>query len=122
MTDEARGGRDEIVIRLKMGPTVLGLWTVLAAALGLFHQWRFEHWMRLDYPKNLLVLPFWLLAIDIVLIAAGFGLLRIGSVGGRTPTQRYWAMIYVGFIAVAAMGLLFWDVLRHVFAGSGSCA
>lgn len=121
MAGDERTHRDEITIRLKLAPVVLGLWTVLAAALGLFHQWRYEHGIRLVYSKNLLVLPFWLLAVDVALIAAGFGLLRIRSVGGRTPVQRYWAMIYVGFVAVAAMALLFWDVLRHVFVGSASC-
>jgi hypothetical protein len=118
MAGDERTYRDVITIRLKVAPVVLGVWTALAAALGLFHQWRFEHWMRIEEPANLLVLPVWLLAVDIALVVAGFGLLKIRSVGGRTPTRRYWAMVYVGFIAVAAMALLFLDVFRHMFVGS----
>ncbi|MBN1917226.1 MAG: hypothetical protein JW889_04895 [Verrucomicrobia bacterium] len=118
MAGDGLRAKDEIVVRMKMGPTILGLWTILVVVLGLFHHWRFEHWMRLESPRNLLVLPFWLLAMDAVVIAGGFGLLRIRPVGGRTPTWRYWATIYVGLIAVAAMALLFWDALRYMFVGS----
>lgn len=64
---------------------VLGLWTVLVVALGAYHHRRFElHFREWLHEGRMPLYPVWLLPLDVLLIAAGFGLLSVGAITGRT--------------------------------------
>ena len=120
MTGDERSGGDEIVfrVRLKTGPTILGLWTVLLLLCGLFHRWRLDApgWGDPDFPCS--GFPVLLLVADGVAIALGFVLVCFPRIAGRTAPQRFCSTVYVGAVAVVALALLVGDVFRHVLFGT----
>ncbi|MBN1917223.1 MAG: hypothetical protein JW889_04880 [Verrucomicrobia bacterium] len=94
---------------------VLGLWTLLVVAVGAYHHLRFEvvrraWWHEGSFPFY----PAWLLFLDVLLIAAGFGLLSIGAITGRTRSQRFWYTSWVGFMCFAAAGNVVFDAWRQL--------
>jgi len=94
---------------------VLGLWTVLVVAVGAYHHRGFAVRFRESvYEGPFPFYPVWLLPLDVLLIAAGFGLLSVGAITGRTRSQRFWYTFWVGFMCFAAAGSIVFDAWRQL--------